>query len=516
MNIQLRKLGAVLVMAVLTAAGCGGSSGGDSVSPPPPPPPSGGIIRTGVAVGAGPITGFGSVIVNGVTYNTDGATFTRDGSPAFQADFAVGETVIVKGTIDDDNTNAVAESVELDEIVKGPVSSVDANGNITVLGQTVVIGMRASVDDSCPASLNDPTIAAVEVYGSVIPGVDGNPDSIDASRIECKTAGEVDEFEINGVVSSHNVGGAMTFMINGLKVDYSTALSIDNFPGGAINDGDPIEAKGTVFDDSVDPPVLTATRVEFKGNVLDGNEGDHFEIEGFITDFNDSTDFSVRVGSFVLKVTTTGSTDYEGGSEMDLGDNLKVEIEGDVDDVSGVDVLVATKIEIETSTNVRVVGLVDADVPAGGTTFKVLDVTINTDSLETRIEDKSDAGVPSLKVDMLRMGDYVEVRGQELPTGQITAFIIERDDFDPNSDDTELRGFVETGGVNEPNSLTVLGVTILTSEAKFIDSRGSTEVEFSTPAEFWAAVGVGSLVDAKGVESNIQELTATEVELEME
>ena len=125
MIIQLRKLGAVLIVAVLTAAGCGGSSGGgDSVSPPPPttppPPPSGGIIRTGVAVGAGPITGFGSIIVNGVTYDTSGATFTRDDNPSSQDDFKVGETVIVKGTIDDDNTNAVAESVELDEIVEGP------------------------------------------------------------------------------------------------------------------------------------------------------------------------------------------------------------------------------------------------------------------------------------------------------------------------------------------------------------------------------------------------------------
>jgi hypothetical protein len=101
MNIQLRKLGAVLIVAVLTAAGCGGSSGGgDSVSPPPPttppPPPSGGIIRTGVAVGAGPITGFGSIIVNGITYDTSGATFTRDDNPSSQDEFKVGETVIIR------------------------------------------------------------------------------------------------------------------------------------------------------------------------------------------------------------------------------------------------------------------------------------------------------------------------------------------------------------------------------------------------------------------------------------
>ena len=164
MIIQLRKLGAVLIVAVLTAAGCGGSSGGgDSVSPPPPttppPPPSGGIIRTGVAVGAGPITGFGSIIVNGITYDTSGATFTRDDNPSSQDDFKVGETVIVKGTIEDDNTGAVAETVELDEIVEGPVSSINEFGVLTVLGQAVTISLDTAVDDSCPASLDDPGIA---------------------------------------------------------------------------------------------------------------------------------------------------------------------------------------------------------------------------------------------------------------------------------------------------------------------------------------------------------------------
>src|SRR5210317_106644 len=211
MNIKLRKLGAVLVVAVLTAAGCGGSSGGgDSVSPPPTttPPPSGGIIRTGVAVGAGPITGFGSIIVNGITYDTSSATFTRDDNPSSQEDFKVGETVIVKGTIEDDNSGAVAETVELDEIVEGPVSSLNADGSLTVLGQTVTISLDTSIDDSCPASLDDASIAAVEVFGNVdATGV------IAATRIECKIppGDVVDEYEINGVVSGHNAGN-FTFM----------------------------------------------------------------------------------------------------------------------------------------------------------------------------------------------------------------------------------------------------------------------------------------------------------------
>ena len=116
-----------------------------------------------------------------------------------------------------------------------------------------------------------------------------------------------------------------------------------------------------------------------------------------------------------------------------------------------------------------------------------------------------------MKLADLRVGDYVEVRGQEQPQGQITALILERDDIDERR---ELRGFVETGGKNEPN-LTVLGVTIETTPGvtQYRDSRGPTDVVMDE-ADFWAAVQEGSLVDARGTETGTTTLSATEVELQ--
>jgi hypothetical protein len=523
MTIQLKNLGAVLLIASLTAAGCGGSSGGgDSVSPTPPtdptPPPSGGIVRTGVAVGVGPITGFGSIIVNGITYNTDGASFTRDDNPSSQEDFKVGETVVVKGRISDDNSNAVAESVELDEIVEGPVSSLTASG-ITVLGQTVTIGLNTSVDDSCPASLDDASIAAVEVFGNVdASGV------IVATRIECKTDLEVDEYEINGTVSSLNAGN-FTFSINGLQVNYSSAEIDDNFPGGTriISEGDPVEVKGLPgsLDDSVTPPVLGASKVEYRGGVLDGTAGDHYEVEGFISDFASTTQFNVRAGSLAIAVTTTSSTVYEGGSAADLGNNLKVEVEGELDSNNN---LLATKIEIKTSTNVRVVGLVDA-VSATNNTVTILSITVNTSTTTTRFEDKTDARIEPFRIGDIRVGDYIEARGQELPPGEITAFLIERDDPDA---DTELRGFVEPASVvideNDPayrDSFRILGVTI-DATAGGISYRDTNDLAI-TADQFWAVIeieaagGNGYLVDVTGTEeADGTTLTARELQLEME
>jgi len=119
MNTLPRIIAAFIATAILSTAGCGGGGGGGGGVTPPPttpppttPPPTGGITRTGVALG--PITGFGSVIVNGTTYDTSSATFTKDGQPATQDDFSVGQVVLVKGSIDDDGTNATADTVEFE------------------------------------------------------------------------------------------------------------------------------------------------------------------------------------------------------------------------------------------------------------------------------------------------------------------------------------------------------------------------------------------------------------------
>ena len=489
MNALNRITTAFLAAAMLITGGCGGGGGGSDVTPPPP---TGGITRTGVAVG--PITGFGSVIVNGVTYDTSSTIFTKDGLPATQDDFSVGQVVLVKGTIDDDGTNAMANTVEFDDVVEGPVSSVNEQLNqLVVLGQTVLLTATTSIDDSCPGTLDDLLVVpAVEVSGLA----DANG-LIEATRIECRDGTWDGVMEVNGLVSGHNAG-ATTFMINGLEVDYSGA-AVDNFPtAGVINDGDPVEAKGTVLNGNT----LDATRVEYKGNRFANDDGDHAEIEGFITRFVSASDFDVSG----LPVTTTGSTTFEGGTAAALGLNLKVEVDGEFN-ASGV--LVATKVDIKSATAVRVTGTLDS---VSGNTMTILGITVNTDPLKTRFEDKSEARVDPLQVGDLNTGDYVEIRGQEMPVGQITAVLLERDDFDTR---TELRGFVEAGGKNEPN-LTVLGATIVTNGATlYRDSRGATDVGMGA-AEFWAAVQEGSLVDARGTESGDTTLAATELELQMD
>ena len=501
-----RKILALLALATLTLSACGGGGSGGGANPPPPPPPppppSGGIVRTGVGVAVGEITGFGSIIVNGNHYETDGTTqYFRDDNPSSEDQFKVGHMVLIKGTINDDNTGAKAGTAEVEETVEGPATDADTGTNtFRVLGQVVQYTPgQTSIDNNCGTTTDItllPGFAAVEVFGPY----DGSG-VIQATRVECKAVVDVDGYEINGFVSNHDPN-AKTFNINALQVNYSATGVLDDIPAGGLSNGDPVEAEGLDFTDG-NPPVFRPAKLEYKGNRFGENEGDHFEIEGFITDFVASP-LSFKVLGYT--VLPNSSTVYEGGTAADLGTNLKVEVEGEFD---GDGAIVPTKIEIKQAKNVRVVGVVDSANGTAGT-FVILGITVTTDELKTRMEDKRD-DVDPFRVSDMATGDYVEARGQEIPagSGQIAALIVERDKLDEK---TELRGFIEAFDEGA-QTLQVLGVTINVSGAILRDSSG---LAFNPQSAFWDAIDVGTLIDIDGTETGVTQLSAVEVQVEPE
>lgn len=431
------------------------------------------------AVAKGTITGFGSIIVNGVHYDIAGALISVDGSPGNESDLEVGQVVVVKGTLASDGVTGTANTVTFDDVVEGPVSEIDTvAGTITVLGQLVRTDGDTTFDDSInPASLEGLTVGdIVEVSGFFL--ADG---SINATRIELKPAGS--EFEVTGLVSNVN---ATTFQINDLVVDYSAAM-LDDFPGGAPEDGQPVEAKGMALGASGE---LLATRIEFKGADL-ADDGDHVEVEGFVTRFGSITDFDVDG----VTVTTNGSTEYENGTSADLALNQKVEVEGEFN-ASGV--LVADKVEFKLAGFIRIESLVE-EVQANQLTL--LGIVVRVEAA-TRIEDKSDADVRPFSLSDVSVGNYVEVRGYSDASG-IIATRLEREDFDG---EVALRGFVES--VNDPD-FAILGVTVQTVGGTTFEDENNVEI---TPAAFFGQAQ-GSLVEAAGTLSN-GSIIADEVELE--
>jgi cytoskeletal protein CcmA (bactofilin family) len=481
----------IYILLLLVATGCGGSgsSGGAIDTSPNDPPLISGIGRTGISTG--PISTFGSVVVNGVRYDTSTAAFSINGNPGTQDDLSVGDVVTVKGTIDDNGVDGTADEVNFDDNVKGPIQSIDpAINRLVVLGQIVQINSETSFDDSIsPASIDGLQVDdVIEVSGLV--NADG---VITATRIELKTG--TTEFEVLGVVSGLNTSTTQ-FNINDLVVDYGSAV-LEGFGADSISDGDLVEAKGTAFGSGGE---LIATRVERENAFPETADGDFVEIQGFITRFASATDFDVSG----FPVTTTAGTVYEGGDASDLALNVKVEIEGDINSAG---VLVATEVDIRRAKAVRVTANVDS-VDTASNTLVVLGITVSIDEL-TRLEDKSDADVRPLTLASINAGDYIEVRGSELPadSGDILATILEREDLDTEA---VLRGFVES--VTEP-TITILGVTIQTGPGTVFRDAADNVL---SATEFFAQISAGSLIEAKGTESADTVITAEEVEIEVE
>jgi hypothetical protein len=491
---QTLKSGWLIATLVTCLTACGG---GSTTTGTPPPgggnPPIGGITGTGAFVAFGTVNGFGSIIVNGVEYDTSAATFTIDGNPGSQDDLAVGDMVLARGTIDDDNiSNGVAESVEFDDNVEGPIEagsiSIDpldpTAGTFIVLGQMVHFDFSTSFDDSIvPASidgLSDGDI--VEVSGLV--RSDGG---IQATRIELKTLLPGDLFEVTGLVADPLT--ATSFMINGLVVDFATRSAVfDNFPGGRdMAVGDPVEVKG---EQTLGPAgELIATRVEYKGDRLNGDDGDHMEIEGFITDLTDQQNFEVSHQAVSCGAGCTVTT--EGASGGTLALNVKVEVKGQLEN----GVLVATSVDIRLGNAVRVTAVMEEPVNVDGdgnaVSVVLLGITFDVDN-RTRFEDK-DGNAPTeiFSISDLAVGDYLEIRGQEDGSGGVFAVIVERDDLDT---ETIIQGFAQS--VTNP-TINILDVRVETNGATVF--RDENDVLIANPdLDFWPNVQAGSLIKAKG------------------
>ena len=95
-----------------------------------------GVGGTGISVGR--LTGFGSMYVNGIKFNTDNATYIRDGvGSKSQDDFSTGEIVRINGTIDSNKITGTANEVIFTDLLEGVVTSVASGESLEVLGQKV-------------------------------------------------------------------------------------------------------------------------------------------------------------------------------------------------------------------------------------------------------------------------------------------------------------------------------------------------------------------------------------------
>lgn len=399
----------------------------------------------------GRITGFGSVFVNGVEYETAGANITIDGVPATENDLAVGMLVNVEGTASGANGNAL--SISFVDNVEGVVTQTVAGGGLVVMGYSITADSQTNLD-----GLTDIANLAL---GDVVE-ISGYPDAaggILATYIELNgTYTPGTEIEVKGVVSNLT---ATTFMIGSMTVDYSSATSVD----AGLAEGAYVEVKG---DSAPAGGTFMATRVEAEQHGVSGDDGDELDVEGLITDIaGDGSTISVNGQMFAVP------TGFD-LSAFAVGDKVEVEVR-----VSGTD-LILSEIDKE-SHDVGNVEKIEVKATATATdtaanTLSIAGLTISVDPNTTMMIDHSATPEHFFNLGSITAGtDLVKVEAVPNGNGGYLATKIER--VDGTSAIVELEGPAAVDEVSGAISIVGIMLDVTTNSIDTSAVTGSSKLQ---------------------------------------
>ena len=317
MRLRRASRTALLMLVVSFAASCGG--GVDS----------GGTGAPAVAFASGPITGFGSVIVNGVHFDDRTALVSdANGNPRTRDDLRLGMTTDVRGLAiaadSDGNSASVATSIVFGSELLGPIAASDLVARtLVVLGQTVDIAATTVFDTSLIGGQAALAIGdVVEVYAQL----DAMSSHYVATRIERKSG--VNAFVLRGIVAGLDAT-ARTFAIGAARISYA-GIAAGNVPATLANDR---FVRAFVN-------VVPSAGVWIAFRLADGtpsiDDRPEADVTGRVSAFTSSAAFSVNGTS----VDARGATFPSGTTGLGLG--TRVEVEGSI--VAGV--LVARTVAI--------------------------------------------------------------------------------------------------------------------------------------------------------------------------
>ena len=425
-----------------------------------------GISGSGAPAAYGTIDGFGSIYVNGVRFDTSGASIFIGGDPAAEDELGVGMMVLVVGSVNADGTTGTAKTVIYDNEVQGPISAIEANADgdakrLTILGVNVIVERTGTVFAGV-------TFETLEV-GDVVE-VSGFPEggnNLRATRLEkqADAYSPGDLVEVEGNVSGLT---ASEFMLGALLVDYSEA-DLSELGASGLVEGLRVEVYGTLSND-----VLFASKVEPEDRGDPENEdGDGYSLQGAIQDFVDA-------GNFTVNGTPVDATTAEfQPASLALANGVVVQVDG----FFNRDTLVAEEVSARRG-DIEVEAAVAAlDEEGGAITLGLFggEVTVAVDS-QTQFEDDTRES-PEMSFSDLRIGDFLEVEAIERGNG-LWAVRIDREDYGDEVIQAPLEGF-ESG-----MSLTLLGITFSVEGAEFESRSGAdTSVE-----AFFNDVAVGDLL----------------------
>ena len=358
-SVSNRWRGALAAVAAgLLAVACGG--GGDSAPTP-------GASPQGVTVGT--VTGFGSIIVDGLRYDDSRAKVTLDSEPGAPDATRAGDVVElklghhVKLEFHGDDDAPIAGNVFLSAAVIGPVSAVSPQ--LVVAGQTVIVNSDPATG---PVTVFEGYASATEIQVGdrvEVHGIAGTDGKVQATRIERKPA-SVSWVRVTGSITALSTDGK-TFRIGDLIVTVDASTRI--VPAGStLAEGQRV----VVWSKSMNGTNSTvATIVRVRGSLTDVAR-----LAGPVTDCKPPCVTSFKVDGITV---SAGTATFIGGTADDLANGRWVVVRGAFDASVGIfkAATVRFRQRSDIDINVTLRGALTDFVDM--TNFKVRGVSVTTD-----------------------------------------------------------------------------------------------------------------------------------------
>lgn len=453
--------------------GCGGSSEESVVTLPQQElvanPSSSKVSSAGV------ITGFGSVYVDGVKYNTDAADININGKSGSDiSSLKVGMHVTVTSS-DDGSESPEASTVSYESEVEGVVTAIDrGNQTIIIAGTLISYNNLTHFIDTTEANL---TLGQrLEVNGYL-----GQDNSYLATMIKLDSDTSNDDSQYTrGLVEQLDTTNK-TFRLDQLTIDYNSA-SVE----GELSNGALVKVAGVLTNQTI-----TASSIELEtfGGNSDSSSDDisYYELEGMISAF-DTTSRIITVNGFSF--TLTDAVQYEGGAEDILAAGVFVELK-----LSNTKEVVRIEFDSEKYRfDGKIKGVIEQiDLDNQLITVHGVEYQIGT---TTRFEDDDEQYFSLLN---LQVDDFVELVFAKIDEVNVIQRI-EREDSDEFNNEWEIEGPISAYDV-DTSSITVNGVSILLNSDSLYLSRGIV-IELD---DFFTGLALGTFVEIEGYyDSNAQ------------
>ncbi len=365
-----------------------------------------GIGGTGITVGR--LTGFGSVYVNGIHFNTDNAQFVRDNNNASaQDDFNIGEIIRVEGKVNADSKTGTASKVIYSDVIQGSVTQ-SANGRMLSVMEQVVTTDQLTVFHGFRQLSDLKVDNIVEISGYT--DADGNVHATSIKLIS-ENYSDGDTLEVDGAITQLNIA-AQTFQLNGLTVNYTQAILTD-LTRAELRDG--------LF-------VAVAAQQKINNGVLMASEliklddapetGVEYEIEGLVSYFLSASYFEIDG----YPVSTNTDTVFENGDATEIDENSLLVVNGTA---NAQGIIVAESVTLSSSgSNVYLEATITA-IDQSNSNISLLGQTIEVNN-HTLLSDDTTDGFIELNLGEFNVGESVYIAAQKDSDGQYTASRLSR------------------------------------------------------------------------------------------